>query len=273
MRRVLLCAAIILPLISGSAMAQTTISYDVEVTSTGGGPHASLFPIGQRLLVTYTLDPAATDSSADPARGVFSNAVLSMSISFPGTPISASTGAAGTAQTFDNVGACQVSDQVFIHGGPIISATPLGGENVDSVEVDFLSDFVVTPNVPFMLSSDALPLSPLRFHDAFVIFRTASGNTFVHFHLLPGDRVRRMITEVETLRAIGILTASQADRLLSELEAAANGFDRGNTRQGTDNLKDFIDRVNDLIDENAFSSVRGGQLIDTARRIRWRFGF
>ena len=272
MKRALLLAILALALTAANAIAQTTVSYDVEVT-TAQGPHASLFPAGERLLLSYSLDPAATDSNADPKLGVFNNAVVSMSISFPGISISATTGAAGLAQTFNNVGTCKISDQVFIHGGPIISATPLGGENVNSVEVDFLSEFVDAPLSVFMLSSDALPLTTLEFADAFVLFRTASGNTFVHFNLHPSARVQGLILEVDTFEAIGLLTAVQADRLRSELTASLSGFDRGNPRQGADNLKDFIDRVNDLIDERVLSPGAGQRLIDTARSIRRQAGF
>ena len=272
MKRTLLVLILILPLMVGTALSQSTISYDVEVT-TSQGPHAALFPAGERLLITFTLDSSAVDSEADPARGLFFNAVQSMSISFPGISISANTGAAGLAQTFNDFGPCKVSDQVFIHGGPISSATSLGGETVNSVEVDFLSEFVVTPATPFMLSSDALPLTNLRFGEAFVIFRTASGNTLVNFELHPSVRVGRLIIEVDALQGIGVLNASQADRLRSELAASQSGFDRGNTRQGAENLKDFIDRVNDLIDQGVLSPVGGQRLIDTARNIRRQVGF
>src|SRR5687768_9668091 len=107
MKRVLLFVLLILPLMVGTALSQATISYDVEVT-TAQGPHASLFPAGERLLITYSLDPSTVDSEADPARGLFFNAVQSMSISFPGISIFANTGAAGLAQTFNDIGSCKV---------------------------------------------------------------------------------------------------------------------------------------------------------------------
>ncbi|HKP67724.1 MAG TPA: hypothetical protein VJV05_00485 [Pyrinomonadaceae bacterium] len=272
MKQALLFAILALPLLVGNAVSQSTVSFDVEVTTTEG-PHASLFPAGERLLITYSLDPAAVDSNPDLARGIYNNAVLSVSVSFPGLSISANTGSAGLAQTFNDVGTCKISDQVFIHGGPIISATPLGGENVDSVEVDFLSDFLDTPGRPFMLSNDALPLSTLNFKEAFVLFRTANGNTYVHFQHHPSARVTTLSFDIDRLQAVGILNASQADRLRSELSAARSSFERGNNRQGAENLKDFIDRVNDLIDEGVLSPGAGQRLIDTAREIRRQVGF
>ena len=272
MKQALLLAILALPVFVGSAISQTTVSYDVEVT-TVQGPHASLFPARERLLISYSLDPAVTDSNADPSRGIYNNAVLSMSINFPGLSISANTGSAGLAQTFNDVGTCKLSDQVFIHGGPIISATPLGGVNVNSVEVDFLSEFFDAPRRPFMLSNDALPLTNLEFVEGFVIFRTASGDTFVNFDLHPSARVQGLIDEVDTLQAIGVFTATQADRLRSELAASQTGFDRGNTRQGAENLKDFIDRLNDFIDDGSLAQSAGQRLIDTARSIRHQVGF
>ena len=272
MKQAFLFAILALPVFVGNAMSQTTVSYDVEVT-TAQGPHASLFPARERLLVTYSLDPTVADSNADPLRGIYNNAVVSMSVNFPGLGISASTGSAGLAQTFNDIGTCKLSDQVFIHGGPIISATPLGGVNVNSVEVDFLSEFFDAPRHPFMLTSDALPLANLRFVEAFVLFRTASGDTFVNFDLHPTARVQLLIDQIDTLQAIGVLTASQADRLRSELSASQTGFDRGNTRQGAENLKDFIDRVNDLIDDGSLAQSAGQPLIDSARSIRHQVGF
>ena len=271
MKQALLLAIFALPLLVGSAISQT-VSYDVEVT-TAQGPHASLFPARERLLISYSLDATVPDSEADPLRGIYNDAVVSMSVNFPGLSISANTGAAGLAQTFNDFGTCKLSDQVFIHGGPIITATPLGGVNVNSVEVDFLSEFFDAPRRPFMLSNDALPLTNLRFVEGFVIFRTASGNTFVNFDLHPSARVQRLIDQVGTLQSIGTLTASQADRLRSELSSSQTGFDRGNTRQGAENLKDFIDRLNDLIDDGDLAQSAAQPMIDTARSIRHQVGF
>ena len=53
-----------------SAFPQTTISYDAEVTFSSG-PHASVFPVGEEVVVSYTLDSSVTDAVADPQRGVF----------------------------------------------------------------------------------------------------------------------------------------------------------------------------------------------------------
>ena len=270
MKRAFVLSVVIL-FVSAAAATSQTFNYDAEV-STSSGPHASLFPRRTRALVTYTLDPAAVDSNADPSLGIYSDAILSMSVNFPDLAIFANTGAAGLAQTFNNVGTCKISDQVFLHGGPISSASPLGGEAITSIEVDFLSKFVVTPETPFMLSSDALPTSSLPLVDAFVILRTANGNTFVHFVPHPQDSARLLISEIGVLRGIGILTLEEAGRLTSELNAAIDGLDRGNTRQGCDNLRDFIEQVNEFIDDGVLSPVRGQQLIDDARNVRTQIG-
>jgi hypothetical protein len=255
------------------AFSQVNVTYDVAVT-TASGPHAALFPSAERGTVSYTLDPAAVDSNADPSRGIFNNAVLAMSVSFPGIGISASAGSAGLAQTFDNVGAnpCAISDQVFFFGGPILSASPLGGEAVNDIEVDFLSAFVAPPAVPGMLTGDALPLTRLPLTDAFIIFKTASGNTFVRFSPPPRDRVQAIVNRVETLVSIGILTRSQADRLRNRLDGAISALDRGNTRSACDNLRDFISRVNDLIDDGTLSRSAGDSMINSARDIREQLG-
>ena len=272
MKRSLVFSILILLLSITEISSQVTISYDVAVT-TASGTHASLFPAAERASISYTLDPAAVDSNADPARGIFNNAVLSMSISFPGIGVFTNTGAAGLAQTFDNFGTtCSVSDQVFIHGGPISTASLLGGETIDSVEVDFLSAFVTPPAMPGMLSSDALPLVRLPLTDAFVIFRTATGNTFVHFSPPPRDRIQSIVNRIETLVSLGVLTRAQADRLLSKLDSASRALDRGNVRGASDNLRDFVSRVNELIDDGVLSRPTGQFLIDGARDIRDQIG-
>ena len=271
MKRSLVFSILILLLSITEISSQVTITYDVAVTE-ASGTHASLFPSAERATISYTLDPAAVDSNADPSRGLFNNAVLSMSISFPGIGVFTNSGAAGLVQTFDNVSGattpCAVSDQVFVRGGPISSASLLGGETIDSVEVDFLTDFLVPPAVPGMLSSDALPLVRLPLIDAFVILRTATGNTNVHFSLPPSARIQSIVNRIETFVSLGILTRSQADRLLTKLDAASRALDRGNVRSASDNLRDFVGRVNELIDDGVLTRGAGQSLIDMARDIR-----
>lgn len=159
------------------------LSYDAVVTFSGG-IHSSLFPAGERVLISYTLDPLVADSNSDSQRGLFDSPVLSLSVSFVDLGIFANSGSAGRAQTFNNVvdsGSGRLSDQVFLFGGPISSASSLGGESINFLEVDFLSDFVTLPNEPSMLSSDALPLFELPIIDAFLFLGTSSGFTSVHF--------------------------------------------------------------------------------------------
>lgn len=166
-------------------VAAVTISYDAMVTF-ADGPQSAVFPGGETLAISYTLDPLAADSNGDPRRGFFNNAVLSLSVSFPTIGVSAVAGAAGLAQTFDNVvdaPSGTLSDQVFIFGGPISSTSLLGGELISSIEIDFLSHFVALPAEPMMLDSDALPLFELVPADAFVQLHTNSGVTVVNFAL------------------------------------------------------------------------------------------
>ena len=270
MKRAFILSVVIM-IASATVAISQTFSYDAEV-STSSGPHSSLFPTRSRALITYTLDPTVADTNPDPSRGIYSGAVLSLSVNFPDLGIFANAGAAGLAQTFNNAGTCKISDQVFFFGGPISSASTLGGEVIQSVEVDFLSKFVVEPDTPFMLSSDALPTMRLPLIDSFVRLQTVNGNTFVHFVLHPQDSARLFINEIGVLQGIGILTPSQAGRLTSELNAAIEGLDRGNTRQGCDNLRDYINRLNELIDDGVLSPVRGQQLIDEARTVRLQIG-
>lgn len=272
MKRVILFSILIIAMSAVEVVSQVTISYEVAVT-TASGPHASVFPSGEHGTISYTLDPAAVDSNADTSRGVYSNAVLSMSVSFPGLGIFANAGSAGLAQTFDNVGnTCTISDQVFFFGGPISSASTLGGETINQIEVDFLSEFRPPSSPPFMLSSDALPLSSLPMIDPFVIFRTAGGSTFVNFSPTFTGQIQLLKNEIEVLVAIGRLTRPQADRLLDKLNDATAALARGNTRGACADLRTFIDRVNAYIDEGSLLRHLGQSLIDDARDLRAQMG-
>jgi hypothetical protein len=274
MKRVLLLLVLMLMVLAVQALSQVTLSYDGVVTSSEG-PHAAVFPRGERVAFTYTLDPTATDSNSDPQRGVFSNAVLSMSISFPGLGVFANSGPSGTLQTFDNVmstTSSRVSDQVFVIGGPISSASLLEGESISQSEVDFLNGFICAPPLPAMISSDAIPLFNLPLTDSFVIFRTASGTTFVNFAARPQVRVQALIDEVEAFVTAGRLTRAQADRLIVKLEAVIRALDRGNTGGACSNLQTFVERVNGLLDDGVVLGSRGQAIIDSARSIRRHIG-
>src|SRR5207342_1819425 len=133
MKKLLVVLAVVVATPVTSAFAQTTVSYSASVTS-ANGVDASAFSAGDSLTFSYTLNPGVADSNGDPSQGFFLNAVLSLSVSFPGRGVSAAAGAAGHAQTFDNVvdgGSGKWSDQVFFFGGPISSASLLGGAPID----------------------------------------------------------------------------------------------------------------------------------------------
>ena len=165
-----------------------TFSYDAVVTS-ASGVHAAVLLTGEAVTISYTLDSLAADSNSDPQRGIFANAVLSLSVSFPNLGVFAVAGPTGLAQTFDNIvdePSGTSSDQVFFFGGPLSSASLLGGEQISSLEVDFLSAFAALPAEPLMLSNDGLPLFKLPTTDAFLILSTSSGSTFVQFESQTG---------------------------------------------------------------------------------------
>ena len=163
--------------------AASTFKYTAIVT-TASGPHSSIFSKGETVEISYTLDPLVTDSNSDAQKGVYYNAVTSLSVVFPKIGISVTSGPSGTLQTFNNVVdslSGKISDQVYFFGGPLVSSSQLEGEPINSVEVDFFSDFHVPPDEPIMLNSDALPLYQLSLIDPFIILEAESGGTFVHF--------------------------------------------------------------------------------------------
>jgi hypothetical protein len=106
MKQAFAVLALILVIPASSAFSQpTTISYDAVVTYSWG-LHATVFSVGDEVVISYTLDPSVADinpNPGDPVAGSFPNAVLALSVSFPSIGVSAVAGAAGKAQTFDNV--------------------------------------------------------------------------------------------------------------------------------------------------------------------------
>jgi hypothetical protein len=158
--RLVCCCA--LALVAGSARVDAlSVVYEAEVIGSRGDPEDN-FPRGTSVVVSYTLDPAAVDSDPAPDAGVFHDAIVSLTVSFPDVGIFA-VAHGGTVQTFDNVvdtGAGTASDQVFVRG-EVVGATSLGPEELEVAEVEFISASVPAPNEPRMLTSDALPLTAL----------------------------------------------------------------------------------------------------------------
>src|SRR5688572_13340507 len=165
MKLILACWVLLLMAVAGDVYSQVTITYDAVVT-TSFGQHAAALPIGERVVVSYTLNAAALDSNIDPNRGDFDNAVLSMSVVFPGLGLFAHAGPQTTIpydaaiflgnDTVDASGT-QISDIVYVHAGPITNASTLGGESISHMVLEF-GDYVAAPAAPSMITSDALPL-------------------------------------------------------------------------------------------------------------------
>src|SRR5688500_557167 len=101
MNRIILTSTVLLVGSVASALAQVTIIYDAMVTS-ASGPHAAVFSAGDRFSISYTLDPGAIDSNSDANEGLFSDAVLSMSTSFPDLGVFANAAPSSVAQTYND---------------------------------------------------------------------------------------------------------------------------------------------------------------------------
>ena len=184
MRQVFAAFGLVLLLLPSSAFAQgPTIVFQARVTSANGAD-AGAFSAGDAVDIQYTLNTDVTDvADGDPLAGIFPGASLNLGVSFPGLSIFA-LGSVGNVQTFDNFESGGVtSDQVFVLGGALQQSSLLAGKAITSVEVDFLSGFLPLPDLPTMLTSDALPLIVPPYSDGFVIFETSSGPTFVHFEV------------------------------------------------------------------------------------------
>src|SRR5690349_2814633 len=78
-----------------------TFKYDAVVTFVHG-PHSAVFRVGERVIISYTLNPRVTDADRAPSHGVFHKAVQGLLVSFPDSGIAASQGPGGGVGTFDN---------------------------------------------------------------------------------------------------------------------------------------------------------------------------
>jgi hypothetical protein len=276
MKRAFVVLALML-MIPANAFSQagTTISYNAVVTF-ASGPHSAVFPAGERVVISYTLNPLVADSNSDPQYGFFSNAVLSLSVSFPNIAVFAVAGPAGTAQTFDNVvdiPSGKWTDGVFFFGGPISSTSLLGGEPITFLEVDFGTGHLLPPAEPLLFSSDALPLFKLPIIDGSLFLGTSSGFTSMHFaEVTPHVAVEFLMDDVEALVAGGTLTLDQGDGLTDKLEAAIASLNGGNTRAGCNQLGAFINQANAFIRAGVLSPDKGLTLINAAEAIRTQIG-
>jgi hypothetical protein len=273
---VLIC---VIPASSVFSQEPTTISYDAVVTQ-AWNPNASYFAPGTRVVVSYTLDPSVPDSNGDGKLGYFPNGVVALSVSFPDLGIFAIAGSAGALQTFDNTldtTSGKTSDQVFFWGGPLSSADwPDDGPVINSIEVDFLSNFVISPPDPTMLLNDDMPLFRLPTTDAFILLTTSDGVTKVSFQEIipppPSDYIETILDEIDLAVSDGILSPGQANGLSTKLREAIASLDLGETRDACNQLQAFINQVNAFIRARKLTRDEGQRLIDAAEEVRIQIG-
>jgi hypothetical protein len=203
MRRITLALFTALTFGSSLAAAQTLVTYDADIINSFG-THRTLFPAGQRVVISYVLD-ARPDTNSNPNRGEFRNTVAAMWVSFPGLGIYANAGPPNASYTGDVftlnniVSGSQSADTMYVNSGPITSDSRLNGNRVQHMEIEF-GDFVSLPANPSMLTSDALPLRPLVSPYSYLhIWSEGGGLTTVRF----GPRVPPV-----TLTYSGVITWS-----------------------------------------------------------------
>jgi hypothetical protein len=123
-----------------------------RISGIGGQP-----VVGERLTGSYTLDAARVDANIDLQRGLFLDGAKRLTVTFAQSGATWTASTPGTLQTFNDidVGASQLSDQVFIRASGITGPT-LGPATVIGIELDFTA-FVLEPDASAMLRSDGVP--------------------------------------------------------------------------------------------------------------------
>jgi hypothetical protein len=251
-----------------------TQNYDA-VVDFATGPHAALFPAGERIQFTYTLSPNATDrDTANPLHANYRNAVLDFNVTFPDLGIFGNGGppqdwADGETHVSNDapLPSGALTDQVHFVTSPTGSTTPLGGEAISLIRLNF-EDFPLAPASSPMLSSDGLPLGKLTAGHQYLSFHTSSGITFVRFILAPSDQVEILIGDVNGLVSAGTITADVADRPLRSLESAASSIAKNNTGSACSHIRTFIRRVQDEMDAGGMPAVIGNGLIERAEELQ-----
>ena len=237
--------------------APVTVTYQ-GVVSGASGPHEAAFAVGQPITVSYTVDPAATDTDDNPAYGVFRHGVQSMRIVVPAAGVDATT-AAGDVQTFNDVNA---SDQAFFYADA--TGGSLAGHAITRAEVDFLDFNAGANGSPVMLSSDALPTQALVTDDSFALLYTDAGYTFVRFVAeaapTPAEAVASARADIARLVDSGALRTGNGSALDSKLSDVLAAYAAGNQQIACDTLDAFRNQVRALEQSRQISAATASEL-------------
>jgi hypothetical protein len=162
-----------------------TITYHTAVNASDG-IFADLIPRGSPMEISYTIERSANDTDPNPQVGDYPTAVTNLSIAFTSQGYTVNAGPSGSARVLNNVvgqPSGQVSDQVSLVGGPIMSSNlPIEGQF--QIGLVFLSEFVDPPAEPFMIDSDELPFFRLSPNDAFLAVESATATGSVEFTVI-----------------------------------------------------------------------------------------
>lgn len=206
---------------TGAAVASpTTLTYHGNLTRLEG-PQADRFHVGDPVTITYTVDDGSLDANPLPGEGVFPGALASLRYDLPSSGMSVVTGP-GTVQTFNDV---SDSDQVFLYSTEALVGPTWTGGSLNMTEVDFISDHVGADGKPDLLSSDAIPVTPLVTSQVYLSFQTAVGRTYFQVQLVAEPtvielvqdgrvQVDAMVSELRLKRGLGIALKAKLNALL-----------------------------------------------------------
>lgn len=173
---------------------------------------------------------------------------------------------------------------IKVTGGiPSIFATlpPFGGFSGDSVAygngkllVGGTTDSFTSPRVIYDLSAggDFLSLPPeFATHGVFALGGSLLDTVPPIFVPSPQDQLAALIAQVEAL-VPGTLTQNQANQLINKLENALKHLNKGQTNPTCNQLGQFINNVNSLINNGSLTAAQGQALIDAANAVSANIG-
>ena len=217
-----------------------------------------------------------------------SSAQLDATASVPGkfvyTPSSGTVLSAGQNQqlntTFtpnDNVNYTQANATVLIN---VKQATPtitwknpadmVYGTKLSSAQLDAISSvpgsFTYNPPLGTVLSTGTHTLTTSFKPKDTVDYTTASATASINV-ITPVQEINQMTTSIQNLITSGKLSNGTGRPLISELTAAENSLNSGQTSKATTQLNIFIIEVDIYIDSGILSQTNGQLLINSANAI------
>ena len=262
-----LTALVLAGLISLPAPAQQTVtqSYRGVVTHVVGEQPDSVH-VGEAVVVSYTVDPAATDVNPSPQDGIYPAGLLSLTVMLPDSDFAVSSGV-GQIQTFDNTE--NPDDQLSFYSGSIVSPDDLQGLPVRALELVFIGS-------TNMIASDAVPTHQIDAHDNVVHIATDRGWTNFLFTVTSEPSVPELVEDgISRLQAAllaGTVTDEAGNALIRRLHHLKMAFDAAQTARTCATLTAFSAQLGGMARSHLIDASLAAEMSALAQELKLALG-